>query len=153
MRLYQGLLNVYWFSFLLLFGVLAACSEPIPDETRIRQTISDMEKAAEAKQSGPIMDYLAEDFLGNHVYRKANIRAMLLLQFRQNQHIHVYLRITELSIKHAQAQLTCQVILAGRDEKIVPERGRVLDIHSDWEKREGKWQVVRARWQDPFFQP
>ncbi len=152
MRLLPGLQNVYWITFLLIYGVLAACSEPASDETRLRQAIADMEKAAEARQTGPILDYLAEDFLGNQVYRKVNIRAMLLLQFRQNRHVHVYLRITELTIKGAQAQLTCQVILVGRGEKVIPERGRVLVIHSDWEKRDGEWRVVTAHWNDPLFQ-
>ena len=153
MRRRYGVQNVYWFTLLLVLGVSAGCSEPAPDATRLRQAIAEMEKAAEAKQTGPILDYLAEDFLGNKVYRKANIRAMLLLHFRQNQHIHIYLRITELSIKHNQAQLSCQVILAGRGEKLVPQRGRVLVIQSDWQKRDGEWRVVKARWKDPLLQP
>jgi ketosteroid isomerase-like protein len=153
MRRQYEMRNVYWFTLLLVFGFLAACSEPVPDETRLRQAIAQMEKAAEAKQTGPILDYLADDFLGNKVYRKVNIRAMLLLHYRQNQHIHVYLRIAELTIQGQQAKLTCQVILAGRGEKLVPERGRVLVIHSNWQKRDGEWRLVKAHWRDPLLQP
>lgn len=145
--------SVYWFSLLLLLGWQVGCNAPVPDETRLRQVIADMEKAVEAKQTGPILDYLADDFLGNKAYRKANIRGMLLLHFRQNQHIHVYLRIADLAIKGEQARLTCQVVLAGRGEKIVPERGRVLVIHSVWRKRDGEWRVVQASWNDPLLQP
>jgi hypothetical protein len=153
MRQRQGLGYVYWFTLLLVLGFIAACSEPASEETRLRQVIADMEKAAEAKQVRPILAYLADDFLGNKVYRKANIGGMLLLHFRQNQHIHVYLHIVEMKIKDAQAQIQCQVILAGRDEKVVPERARILVIDSDWQKRDGEWSVVKAHWKDPFIQP
>jgi hypothetical protein len=143
--------NVNFITFLLMLVFLAACSEPLPDETRLRQAVADMEKAAEAKQTGPILDYLAKDFLGNKIYRKANIRGMLLLQFHQNQHIHIYLHIVELKIKNAQAQIQVQVVLAGRDKKIIPEHARILVIDSDWQKRDGEWRVIKARWQDGLF--
>lgn len=153
MRRFHGTQNVYWITLCLVLSWLTGCSESVPDETRLRQAISAMEQAAEAKQTRVILDYLSEDFLGNKVYRKANIRGMLLLHFHQNQHIHVYLRIVDLVVKDGLAFLTCQVILAGQDEKIVPERGRILVIDSDWEKRDGEWRVVRAHWKDPFLQP
>lgn len=153
MRQWQGFGFVYWFTLLLVFGLNTSCSKPESDETRLRQTIADMEKAAEAKQIRPILAFLTDDFLGNKVYRKANIGGMLLLHFRQNQHVHVYLHIVELKIKDEQAQIQCQVVLAGRDEKIIPQRARILVIDSDWQKRDGEWQVVNAHWKDPFIQP
>jgi hypothetical protein len=143
--------NVYWITLFLVFGWLTACSEPPSDEIQLRQAVAIMEKAVEAKQSGPILDFLSADFQGNTAYRKANIRGMLLLHFRRNQHIHVYLRIASISIKDNQAQMQCQVILAGRDEKVLPQRGRVLVIDADWEKRDGHWRVVKAHWKDPLL--
>ena len=111
-----------------------------------------MEKAAEAKAIRPILAFLADDFLGNKVYRKANIGGMLLLHFRQNQHIHVYVHIVKIEVKGETAKLQCQVVLAGRDEKIIPKQARILVIDSDWQKRDGEWKVVRASWQDSFIQ-
>lgn len=141
----------HWAVFLLVLGWLAGCSEPPSDEIQLRQAVAAMEQAVEAKQSEPILDYLSKDFLGNTTYRKANIRGMLLLHFRRNQHIHVYLRIASLTIKDDKAQMQCQVILAGRGEQVLPQRGRVLVIDSDWEKRDGDWRVMKARWQDPLL--
>ena len=152
MRLQRGIRNVYWITLFLVFGLLPGCSEPPSDETRLRQAIAAMEKAAEAKEVRPILAFLADDFLGNKVYRKANIGGMLLLHFRQNQHIHVYLHIVELNIKGEQAKIQCQIVLAGRDEKVMPKRGRILVIDSDWQKREGEWRVVKASWKDMFSQ-
>lgn len=144
---------VYWITVFMLSGLLFACSEPASDESRLRQAVADMEKAAEAKQLRPILAYLGDDFLGNRMYRKANIGAMLLLQFRQNQHVHVLLHVTRINIKANRAQLRCEVLLAGRDKQIVPERARALVIESDWQKRDGEWRVVRAGWRDPLLQP
>ena len=145
--------NVKWFSFLLVCLLFAACSEPSSDENRLRQAVAEMEKAVEARQAGPILDYLADDFQGNAVYRKANIHAMLLMHFRQNQNLHVYLRIADLKLAGNKARLLCRMLLVGRDEEVVPERGKVLEIVSDWEKRDGDWQVVKATWKDPLLQP
>jgi hypothetical protein len=148
----RGLATVYWFTLLFVCGLLAGCSEPPSDEALLRLAIAQMEKSAEAKEIRPILAFLADDFLGNKRYRKANIGAMLLLHFRQNQHIHVYLHIVELGIQGDQAKIQCQVVLAGRDEKIVPNRARILLIDSDWQKRNGEWKVVKASWKDPYIQ-
>lgn len=145
-------LFVSWITLSVLVGVVAACSTPPSDETRLRQAVAAMEKAAEAKQLHPILAYLGDDFLGNRIYRKANIAGMLLYQFRRNQHVHVFLHITELTIKADRAQLRCEVLLAGRGQQVVPKRARVLVINSDWQKRDGEWRVIRARWKDPFSQ-
>lgn len=143
---------MYWVTLFLVCGVLPGCSEPPSDDTRLRQAIAAMEKAAEAKAIRPILAFLADDFLGNKVYRKANIGGMLLLHFRQNQHIHVYVHIVKMEVKGETAKLQCQVVLAGRDEKIIPKQARILVIDSDWQKRDGEWKVVRASWQDSFIQ-
>ena len=143
---------MYWVTLFLVCGVLPGCSEPPSDDTRLRQAIASMEKAAEAKAIRPILAFLADDFLGNKVYRKANIGGMLLLHFRQNQHIHVYVHIVKMEVKGETAKLQCQVVLAGRDEKIIPKQARILVIDSDWQKRDGEWKVVRASWQDSFIQ-
>lgn len=142
--------SVRWITLFLGLICLSACGKPPSDETRLRQALANIEKAAEAKTVRPLLDYLAEDFQGNGVYSKANIRGLLLIYFRQNPHIHVYMHISELIIQGTQANIRCEVIVAGRGEKIVPERGHILEIDTNWQKRDGQWQVVRASWKDTF---
>lgn len=144
---------VSWITIVMLGGLVFACGQPVSDETRLRQAVADMEKAAEARQLRSILNYLADDFRGNKVYRKANIGGMLLLQFQRNQQVHVFLHITSLKIRAERAQLHCDVLLAGHDQGVVPERARVLTITSDWRKRDGEWRVIRATWRDPLLQP
>jgi hypothetical protein len=133
--------------------LLGGCSKPASDESRLRHAVAAMQKAAEAKQPGPILAYLADDFVGNQVYRKANIRAMLLLHFHQNRHVQVFLRVTRIRLKANEAKMACTILLTGRDKHVIPERARPLVVDSVWQKRDGKWRVIRASWQDPLLQP
>jgi len=132
----------------------AACSQPGSDEQQLRQAVAAIQSAAEAGRARPILDYLAEDFQGNGRYRKANIGGMLLLQFRQNPHVQSYLRITSLTVNGEQARMRCRLLLAGRgDQKLVPERARLLVIDSDWRRLDGEWRVQKADWHDGLDQP
>jgi len=144
---------VRWFTLCCLLAMAAACHKQPSAEDALRAAVSAMERAAEAKQIRPILAYLTEDFQGNGQLRKANIGGMLLLHFRQNQHVHVYLHITDLQVTGEKATMRCQVILAGRDKEIVPQRGRALVIDSDWQRRDGKWLVTQASWRDSLVQP
>jgi hypothetical protein len=132
--------------------LLSGCAEPPDAEQVIRQHMKNIEQAAENKQSGDILDYLADDFLGNNQFRKANIKGMLLLHFRRNKNIHILLHDVGIEVVADRATVKCQVILAGRDEKIIPERARILEIVSQWQRRDGDWQVISASWEDPYYQ-
>jgi len=145
---------VRWFTLSSLLALTAACSQQDSDEQRLRQAVAAIQSAAEAGQVRPILDHLAEDFQGNGRYRKANIGDMLLLQFRQNPHVHTFLRITRLMVNGERARMRCRVLLAGRGEqKIVPERARVLVIDSEWQRLDGEWRVQKADWHDGLDQP
>lgn len=133
---------------LLIYG----CSEPPDDEQLLQQALKKMEKAAESKVSTDILDYLAEDFMGNQQFRKANIKGMLFLHFRRHKNVHIFLHDVEIQLRGQQATVHCQVILAGRGEKIMPEQARILEIESIWQKRDGDWRVVSASWKDPYYQ-
>lgn len=144
---------VAWLVVLAGISLLGACNHPKSDEARLRQAVTAIQKAAEGRQTGPILDYLDETFEGNQAYRKANIRAMLQLYFRQNPHVRVFLHITRIQVDEDTAKLSCEVLLTGRDRRVLPERVRPLVVDTLWQKHDGDWWVVRARWRDPLVQP
>lgn len=139
-------------TYLLCGLVLASCSDLPDDEQYIHQSMQRIEAAAEAKSSKDILDYLADDFLGNKVLRKANIKGMLFLYFRRHKNIHVFLQGVSVVITGNSAQVSCQVILAGREDRIMPERAKVLEIKSRWQKRGDEWLIVEANWKDPLLE-
>ncbi len=139
-------------TYLLCGLLLVSCSAPPDDEQYIHQSMQRIEVAAEAKSSKDILDYLAEDFLGNKALRKANIKGMLFLHFRRHKNVHVFLQGVSVAVTGDSAQVSCKVILAGRQDRVVPERAKVLEIKSRWQKRGDEWLIVEANWKDPLLE-
>lgn len=150
-----GRLVACWLGLLLSTGlILVGCSEPVDDELRIRQRIAEMEAATEAKQLGDVMEPVQKDFLGNKRIRKVNLKALVLLHFRRNKNVHVYINDLEVVLQGAEAdvreaKVTCNVVMAGRNQTL-PDHARVLQVSSIWKKIEGDWFVVSASWKDPL---
>jgi len=143
-----------WLGLLLSAGLLLiGCSEPVDDAVLIRQRVAEMETATEAKQLGDVMQPVHKDFLGNKRIRKANLKALVLLHFRRNKNVHVYINDLEVILQDAEvgeAIVTCNVVMAGRNQTL-PEHARVLQVSSIWKKIEGDWFVVSASWKDPLL--
>ena len=136
---------------MLLAGLhLFGCSEPIPDETRIRQRIAEMSTATGAKELAAVMEPIHEDFLGNERIRKANLKGLVLIHFQRHRKVHVFVNDVDVVLKGEEAEVTCNVILAGRNE-LLPEQGRVLRVTSQWKKIDDDWFVVSASWRDPLM--
>ena len=137
--------------FLVLAGLyLSGCSEPVPDETRIRQRIDAMSTATGEKALSAVMEPIHEDFLGNERIRKANLKGLVLLHFQRHRKVHVFVNDVDVLLKGEEAEVTCNVILAGRNE-LLPEQGRVLRVTSQWKKIDDDWFVVSASWRDPLM--
>lgn len=150
-----------WLGLLLSAGLLlSGCSEPVGDEARIRQRIAEMESATEAKQLGDVMQPVHKGFLGNKRIRKVNLKALILLHFRRNKNVHVYINDLEVVLMASntdvsktdvrEAKVTCNVVMAGRNQTL-PEHARVLQVTSVWKKIDDDWFVVSASWKDPLL--
>lgn len=133
-------------STLLWFG----CSKPLPDEVRIRQYIEQMSVATRDKDLSGVMAPIHENFLGNERIRKANLKGLVLIHFQRHKNVHVFVHDVEIAVSGLNAVVTCNVILAGRNE-LLPEQGRVLKLTSQWQKMDDDWLVVSASWRDPFM--
>ena len=144
-----------WLHFLvggaLVALLLMGCgSDPVDDEARIRQRVDEMVKATESKELGDVMQPIAEEFLGNKQIRKANLKGLVLLHFRRHKNLHVFVNDLEVVLKDQKAEVTCNVVMAGRNQTL-PERARILQVTSNWEKRDDDWFVVSASWEDPIM--
>ena len=127
----------------------AGCSEPIPDEARIRQRIEAMSAATAEKDLAAVMAPIQEDFLGNQRIRKPNLKGLVYLHFSRHKHVHVFVHDVQVSVNGDHAKVSCNLVLAGRED-LLPEQGRVLKVLSQWKKIAGDWMVMSASWQDPF---
>jgi len=138
--------------FLLLLGglCLGSCSEKVPDETRIRQRIDAMSTATGKKDLSAVLEPVHESFLGNEHIRKINLRGLLVLHFQRHKNVHVFVNDVEVVLRGGTAEVTCNVLLAGRSS-MLPEEGRVLRVTSQWQKIDDDWLVVSASWRDPLL--
>lgn len=134
----------------LVLALISGCSEPVDDELRIRQRVDAMVKATEAKELGEVMRPVHKDFLGNKRIRKANLRGLVLLHSRQHKNLHVFVNQLEVQLGGTQAEVVCNVVLAGRSQTL-PEQARVLQVRSTWHKIDDDWFVMSASWKDPFL--
>ena len=145
--------NVSYVTLFLVALLSAGCGEPPPaDEVLINRHLNSLLRAAQNKDLDTFLSYLDEGFVGNGHLRKANIKGILFLHFRQNTHLHVLMRVAEVTVEGSTANVITQVITAGREENLIPERGRVLEITSRWVKRGGDWLVTGASWRDPIYE-
>ena len=135
---------------LLTLLLVTACSEPIPDEVRIRQRIEAMAQATVDKDLDAAIEPVHEDFLGNSYMRKINLKSMLRVSFYRYEKLHAIVQGIEVSVNGEEAEVKCNVVLAGGQE-FIPERGKVLRVKSKWQKIEGDWFVVSASWRDPLL--
>jgi len=128
----------------------AGCSEPIPDEVRIRQRIEMMSAATAEKDLAEVLAPIHADFLGNQRIRKPNLKGLVYIHFTRHKHVHVFVHDVQVSLNGDTAEVSCNLVLAGR-EKLLPDQGRVLQALSQWKKIDGDWMVMSASWQDPFI--
>jgi len=135
---------------LVLALFCSGCSEPIPDETRIRQRIDAMSTATGDKTLATVMEPIHEDFLGNQRIRKVNLKGLATMYFQRHKNVHVFVNDVEVVVQGEFAEVACNVILAGRNE-MLPEQGRVLRVTSQWKKSDDDWFVVSASWHDPLL--
>ena len=154
---FPGLWRVNWrvslrlaWPLIMAFVLLACGNEPVDDEARIRQRIDDMVKAAEAKELGEVLEPIADEFLGNKRIRKINLKGLVLVHFRRHKNVHVFVNDIEVVLKDKKAEVSCNVVLAGRNQTL-PERARILQVNSSWEKRDDDWFVLSASWEDPIM--
>ena len=77
--------------------------------------------------------------------RPAETRGFLLLHFRQNPKIRIYILAQSIRVEGNSANVRSHVAAVGMEE-IVPERGEAYHVSSRWERRNWEWKTVYASW-------
>ncbi len=132
---------------LLLLGVsLVGCSAPTDDETRLRHQLEQVAAAIEQHDRETVLQVLAEDFRTFQGQVAQDINRMLLLQFRQNKHIEVFLYDVEVTLLPLVADVELQALLMGSSQWL-PERGRRYQVQLRWHKQNDDWRLSRLSWQ------
>jgi len=128
---------------------ISACGSSDSPEKQVRRAIDAMEKAAEAKVLGDLMDFVAEDFRDELGQDRNQLRQYLQGYFIANQSIHLLTRIDELELPNPDEALVRLTIgMVGREADAANAWNLAADVQ-DFEitlrKADDDWKVQYAK--------
>lgn len=131
----------------LLLSLLTACSEPASDEQRIADAMEQMQQAAGNKQLRSLMLFFHDGFRGKQKMNKADLQGRVFFHFRHNPRVRVYVSNTTIQVRDGHARVNCHLLVTG-SQNVMPDKGRLYRVESDWRKEKGEWRVGGADWED-----
>ena len=145
----------YLSRFLLVLSVallLAGCSgEETSQEQLLRNTIDQIQAAAENRQLGELMEHVSDNYKDARGRTRKEVRAISQLQFIRNPKIYTFKLVKSLALQddlHATA--TVLVALAGTPidnaSALSGLRAELMRFDLKFEFDE-QWQIVAAKWQ------
>lgn len=131
-------------------GLMACSSEDSPEQ-QVRTAIAEIELAAEARDTGDVIEWLDPAYRDAHGNDVEDVRRLLRGYFLTNQSIHLLTRIEELTFPHPdEARVVLQVAMVGREADAANAWNLAGDLHR-FEvaliSEDGRWLVNWARWQ------
>lgn len=128
--------------------LLTGCGGPPSVETRINESLDQMESHGEAGERGAFMAYLAEDFSGQHgAFDRETFGQYLVLQWSQYRRLYVQrLPAKIVATGPESASASFRTLVTG-GQGLLPERGQLFDVETQWALEDGDWLLVRANWE------
>jgi len=128
---------------LLVLG--ASCSRT-PPEQRLREQVSAMQAALEARDARAFMDGVGEEFVGNGGMDRAALQQVIRTQVLADMRIGITLTPTEVALHGDRATVRFTAMTTGGSGRFVPDRGQVYEVTSGWQDVDGQWRLYSAEW-------
>lgn len=126
---------------------LAACTRSDP-ERELRETISTMARAIEARDPVPFLDAVADDFTRESgAFGRQDVKRVLVGIYMRNEKINLAAVVTDVKIEGDRAQARVRVVATG-GSGLLPERGQTWEFDSAWRREGSKWRVFNAEWRE-----
>jgi len=123
--------------FVLIF--LASCAAKSSDEEQVRELITGVEDAAEARDTSDVLEFVADDYADSGGLDKTQLRNFLRGYFLAHPKLELLVSIQSLEFPVdglAQAEITVRTIELGG-----PDAQR---LKVEFRRAGGEWRVVRA---------
>lgn len=137
---------------LALVMLLAACSNEPSVEQQIIAGLESMEEAAEAGKPLDFMGHVAKSFKGQQgMLERTDFQRFMLLQMNENRRLSAnffpikVVGIPELA-GEAKANASFRLLVTG-GQGLLPERGQLFDVETEWIREGGRWLLLRADWE------
>jgi len=134
---------------MLLAVLTVACGEEPTVEQQVIATIREMETHIEAGERRPFMDYLAEEFSGQHgSLNRDQVRALMIMQLNRYQRLQGRLFPIRVQPAGEDAATAHFRALVTGGPNWFPESGQVFEFETHWRRIDGDWRLTAANW-DP----
>lgn len=140
---------------LLLSGLLlSGCSDDLSVEQHIIGNLEQMETAAEAGKHLDFMSFVADDFAGQYgSMDRREFHRFMIFQMNQNRRLYatffpIHVREHETGGENggAGAFANFRILVTGGGG-LLPERGQLFEVKTDWVVDGGDWLLLKADWE------
>lgn len=137
------------FSILLIpLLMLAACREQLSVEQQVIATIETMEAAAEEGRHLDFMGHIADGFQAQYESMdRREFHRFMIFQMNENRRLHANffpIRVKQTGEDGALAEFRILVTGGGG---LVPDRGQLFDVKTDWIRDGSDWLLLKADWE------
>lgn len=135
--------------FCLLTLPALSCTMETGPEDAIRANIDAIQQAVEDKDTGEVLDFVTEQFLGNGRIDKRGLRGLMLAYYLRHKKINVVVTRMDIEVNPYDpysAKMQGTVVLTGTDH-LLPENGRLVNVSGEWQKYGDDWQLARLDWE------
>ncbi len=128
--------------------LLVACSDERSVEQQIIGAITAMEEYGERGQRSDFMAMVHPQFSGqSQSMSRLDFRRFMVIQWNRHQRLQAQLmpiRVEPLTASAARANF--HVLVTG-GQGLIPERGQLYRVVTEWRRHDGAWRLYRADWE------
>lgn len=132
----------------VVFGLLvvAGCSRT-PDEVRIRNAITQMAEAIDARRPSDLMAFIASDFTGNDGrFDRDELARFVRLLVMGNPSLRITIASIDIELIGDRATVSLTITTSGASGRWLPGGGERTSIVSGWRLENGDWRCYNANW-------
>lgn len=141
-------LRGFAFALLILPATSCTTTETGPEEA-IRDNIATIQQAVEGKDTGEVLDFLTEQFLGNGQLDKQGLKRLMLGYYLRHRKINIVVTRMDIEVSPYDpysAKMQGVVVLTGTD-RLLPQDGRIVNVSGEWQKYGDDWLLARLNWE------
>jgi hypothetical protein len=146
-------MKLLWIPLIILFftPLFCSCSRDT-EEARVKKVLTRVQKAAEEKKIGAILDHLSKSYQDPQGNDYNGIKGLLGFYFFQHQAVSVSVPNMDIIVTGSLAKAKFQAILTGRGsgevaKAILPEALDVYNFSVLLAREDGIWKVTSATWE------
>ena len=136
-------------SVLLVCAALAppGCSRTSPEQA-LRDQVSALQDAVEARDAGAIRGLLADDFVGPGGMDGEGAVRMARLAFLRHRDVGTTVAgPLRVALREGDATVSFDVAVTGGSGSLLPDAARLYSVETGWRLENGDWRLLSASWE------